>query len=57
MEFVQRVTTDSDDASIVSAVINLGHTLGLKVIAEGVETEDQVEFLLAHYRLGGRKTR
>ena len=49
MEFVHGVTTDSDDASIVSAVIQLGHTLGLKVIAEGVETEAQVEFLLAHH--------
>ncbi|MEE8138294.1 MAG: EAL domain-containing protein [Thermoanaerobaculia bacterium] len=48
MEFVQGATEDPDDASIVDAVISLGHKLGLKVIDEGVETEEQVEFLRAH---------
>ena len=48
MEFVQSVTEDPDASSIVDAVISLGHKLGLKVIAEGVETEVQVEFLRAH---------
>ena len=48
MEFVQGVTEDPDDAAIVSTVISLGHNMGLKVIAEGVETREQVEFLREH---------
>ncbi|HEY1091815.1 MAG TPA: EAL domain-containing protein, partial [Burkholderiaceae bacterium] len=43
--FVGDVTEDADDAAIVQAVIQLGHTLQLSVIAEGVETEQQCAFL------------
>lgn len=43
--FLSEVETDPNSASIVSAIIALGHRLGLKVVAEGVETEDQLEFL------------
>jgi len=43
--FVRDATTDQDDAALVMAIITLAHNLRLKVIAEGVETEDQLRFL------------
>ena len=43
--FTREVNSSSDGAAIARAVIQLGHALDLKVIAEGVETEDQLNFL------------
>ena len=46
--FVQDLGAGEDAATIVKAVISLGHSLGMKVIAEGVEKEEQLSFLLEH---------
>jgi diguanylate cyclase (GGDEF)-like protein len=43
--FVSDLTTNSDDAAIVSAIVALGRTMGLQVIAEGVETSEQQALL------------
>jgi diguanylate cyclase (GGDEF)-like protein len=43
--FVQELGVSSDGEEIVAAVINLAHALGLKVVAEGVETTGQLEIL------------
>ncbi len=46
--FVQGLGTDAEADAIVEAIINLGHTLGLVVVAEGVETERQLGELRSH---------
>jgi diguanylate cyclase (GGDEF)-like protein len=46
--FVRDVATDVDDANIVSAMIRMGASLDMRVVAEGVETRDQLVFLREH---------
>lgn len=43
--FVKNVATNSDDATIVGTIINMGRNLQMDVVAEGVETEEQLNFL------------
>jgi EAL domain-containing protein (putative c-di-GMP-specific phosphodiesterase class I) len=43
--FVRDVPDDQDDAAIASAVIALGHSLRLTIVAEGVETAEQLAFM------------
>jgi diguanylate cyclase (GGDEF)-like protein/PAS domain S-box-containing protein len=52
--FVRDMTTDADDASIVRAVIGMGESLHLHVVAEGVETREQLAFLRLHDCPGGQ---
>jgi diguanylate cyclase (GGDEF)-like protein/PAS domain S-box-containing protein len=47
--FVRGITTDPDDAPIVSAAISMGRSLKQRVIAEGVETQEQLAFLQAQH--------
>ncbi len=44
--FVQNCIEDAQDAAIIQAIISMAHSLNLKVIAEGVETEEQRQFLV-----------
>jgi len=46
--FVRHVVSSTNDAGIVTAIIAMAHQLSFEVIAEGVETEDQLAFLRAH---------
>ena len=43
--FTAEITRDPDDAAVANSVIALAHTLKLRVVAEGVETDDQFAFL------------
>ena len=46
--FIEHVATDKDDAAIVRTIITLGRNLDLKIVAEGVETVQQMQFLQRH---------
>ncbi|MBV6325462.1 EAL domain-containing protein [Duganella violaceipulchra] len=46
--FIHDITTNPSDASLTKAIITMAHSLGLKAIAEGVETDGQLGFLAKH---------
>jgi diguanylate cyclase (GGDEF)-like protein/PAS domain S-box-containing protein len=46
--FVRQITTAPDDTTIVTAMISMGRSLKLRVVAEGVETQEELAFLQAH---------
>jgi diguanylate cyclase (GGDEF)-like protein/PAS domain S-box-containing protein len=52
--FVHRITADPDDSPIVSAIIDMGKNLKQRVIAEGIETQEQLAFLQAQHCAEGQ---
>jgi len=46
--FVRQITANPDDTNIVSAIISMGQSMKLRIVAEGVETLEELEFLEAH---------
>ncbi|QYE37068.1 EAL domain-containing protein (plasmid) [Polymorphobacter sp. PAMC 29334] len=46
--FIKKVTRDHDDAVIVKAMIELGHGLGIEIVAEGIETSEQLRTIIAN---------
>jgi predicted signal transduction protein with EAL and GGDEF domain/CheY-like chemotaxis protein len=46
--FIREVVSNPDDATLTIAIINLSHSMRLKVVAEGVETQGQLNFLRLH---------
>ncbi|MGQ3890179.1 EAL domain-containing protein [Legionella sp. CNM-1927-20] len=47
--FIQGIDTNIDDKNIIEAIINMTKSMGLQVLAEGVETKEQLEFLRNHH--------
>jgi diguanylate cyclase (GGDEF)-like protein len=43
--FIENIVTNGDDAAIAKTIVSMAHSLGIRVVAEGVETEEQCDFL------------
>jgi diguanylate cyclase len=52
--FVQQISGDPNDSAIVSAIIDMGKNLKQRVIAEGIETQEQLAFLQAQHCVEGQ---
>jgi diguanylate cyclase len=52
--FIRQISADPDDSKIVTAIINLGKSLKLLVVAEGIETREQLAFLRARHCAEGQ---
>jgi EAL domain-containing protein (putative c-di-GMP-specific phosphodiesterase class I) len=52
--FIQRIATNPDDSMVVNAVIQLAENLKLLVVAEGIETEQQRNYLLRQHCAQGQ---
>jgi diguanylate cyclase len=52
--FVQQITSNSDDSAIVSAIISMGKSLNHTVVAEGIETREQEEYLQTQFCAEGQ---
>lgn len=46
--FLSSIPGDDDGVAIITAIISMGHRLGLRIVAEGIETQQQLDFLLSH---------
>jgi len=46
--FIAEMASNENDAAIAKAIINLGHSLNIQIVAEGIETEYQKDFLMTH---------
>lgn len=46
--FVRDIPADAGDAAVVTAIISMGHSLGIHVVAEGIENAEQANFLITH---------
>lgn len=47
--FISKISHDNQSAAIIKAIITMAHSLGMRVVAEGVEHEHHVDFLTEHY--------
>lgn len=46
--FVRDVPGDAGDAAVITAIISMGHSLGIQIVAEGIENDEQSNFLITH---------
>lgn len=47
--FVRDVPGDTGDAAVIAAIISMGHSLGIRIVAEGIENDEQSNFLITHH--------